>query len=97
MVWMRVVPSRRGRLVDLQNGAPALAWINRLMRPAVVIAGHQEPVPMHRCHNVERILDRHLHLIAAAQADDRPKDGCRVAIGPGRFSFNEGVPTGCDF
>ena len=82
---MRMEPKRRGRLVDGQNRTPTIAWMNKLLRPAVVIAGHQEPMPMNRCDKVERIFDRHLHFIAAAQADDWPKDRCRVAIGPVGF------------
>src|SRR5258708_26943332 len=67
------------------------------MRPAVNMSRHQKPVPMYGRVKVKRILDRHLHLIAAAQADDRSKDWSRVAIGPCRLALEEGVPSGPDF
>jgi hypothetical protein len=46
--------------------------------------------------DVKRILDRHLHLVAAAQTDDRAKHGRRVAVGPRRLAFDERVPSRCD-
>ena len=52
---------------------------------------------MHRRNDIERILDRHRHFIAVAQADDRSEDGCRVAISPRRLARNECMQTGCDF
>jgi len=56
------------------------------MRAAINIAGQQKPMPVYRGVNVERILDRHLHLIAAAHTDHRSKYGCGAAIGPRRLA-----------
>jgi hypothetical protein len=67
------------------------------MRSAVNISGYQKPVPVHGRVNVERILDCHLHLIVPAQADNWPKDGTRIAIGPRRLARDECVPSGRDF
>jgi len=36
------------------------------MRAAIGISGYQKSVPIHCRVEFERILDRHLHLIAAA-------------------------------
>jgi hypothetical protein len=44
------------------------------MRPAVVLPGDQEPVPVHGCVNVESIINRYLYLITAAYAKDWPQD-----------------------
>src|SRR5450755_3092689 len=63
------------------------------MRAAIDVPGHQKSVPMHRCVDIKRILDRHLHLVAAAQPDDRTKDGRRVAVGPRRLALDERVPS----
>jgi hypothetical protein len=72
-------PKGRGWLVDLQNWTPALAWTDKLLRPAIIGAWHQETVPMHRGYDVEFILDRHLHFVAAAKANDRAKNRPCVA------------------
>jgi hypothetical protein len=45
------------------------------MRPAISISGHQKPVPVYCRVNVKRILDPYLHLVTAAHADNRSKDG----------------------
>ena len=71
---MRMVPKRRGCLIDLQNWTPRITSVDKLLRPSVNVAGYQEPVPVYRGDSVERVFNRHLHLIAAAQANDRSKD-----------------------
>ena len=71
---MRMKPKRRGRLIDLQNWTPCTASVNKLLRPSINVTRYQEPVPMYRRDSVERVFNRHLNFIAAAQANDRPKD-----------------------
>ena len=66
------------------------------MRAAIDISRHQKSVPMYCRVDVKRILDRHLHLVTAAQTNDRAKDGRRVAVGPRRLAFDERVPSRCD-
>lgn len=44
------------------------------MGAAVEVPGHQKPVPMYCRIDVERILDGHLRLVAAAQAEGRTKN-----------------------
>jgi hypothetical protein len=43
------------------------------------------------------ILDDHLHFVAAAQANNRSEDRCRVAVGACRLSGDEGVLAGRGF
>jgi hypothetical protein len=66
------------------------------MRPTIDFSGHQKSMPVHGRVNVERILDRHLHLVAAAQPDGWSKDRSRVAIGQRRLALDECVPSGGD-
>jgi len=82
----RMVPKRRGRLINLQNRAPAFARMDKLLRSAVIVAGHHEAMPMHRRDGVERIFNRHLHFIAAAI---NSFDENRPAVGGG----DEGVAS----
>src|SRR5262245_30682563 len=59
---MRVIPQRRGRLVDLPGRRPGRARLDRLMRPAVGGRRQVRAVPMHRGHLGQLIpyVDRYL-------------------------------------
>ena len=93
---VRMKPKRCGSLVDLQNRTPRVARLNKLLWPAVIVAGDQKSMPMNGCDHIERILNRDLHFVASAQADNRSKDRARVAIGERWLSLDEGVPPGDD-
>ena len=40
-VWVRMEPKRCGGLIDLQYRPPALAGLNKLLRPTVILARHE--------------------------------------------------------
>ena len=87
-------PKCRGGLIDLQHWPPAFARLNELLRPAVIVTGHQKPVPVHRRGGIEMVLHDHFDFIAATHADNRAQDWCRVAICSCRLSFDKSMLSG---
>jgi hypothetical protein len=75
-------------LVDLQHRSPALAGLNKLLRAAVIVTGHQKPVPVDRRGGIETVLHDHFGFITATYADGRSQDRRRIAIYARRLSFD---------
>jgi hypothetical protein len=90
---MRVKPGGRRRLVDLEDRTPCASRLDDLMWPAIEIAGHREPVPVHGRAAIESILDRHFHIVTVADPNDRSEDGCRISVRGRRLSLDKFVPA----
>ena len=68
---MRVVPQRSGLLMDREAGGPRLPWLDSLMRSAVHASGNMHPVPVHRRHLIQVVLDDQIDIFASTQAQRR--------------------------
>ena len=77
---VRVIPERRGRLIDLPARRPSGARRDHLMRAAVHPRRQVHAVPMHRGRLADRVLDVHEHPLAAPGAQRRPEVGAVHAV-----------------
>lgn len=73
-MWVRMEPKCCAGLIDFQHQVPDIAWFDGLLRPPVIVAGHEEAMSMHGGERVERVFDGYLHFIAAPHANDWSKN-----------------------
>jgi len=90
-VRMRVVPERRGRLVDEPLGRPGGAGRHHLVRAAVHRRGQVHAVPMHRGRLVERVAHLDAHPFAAIRDERRAEV---AAVEPPGVARHAGLELG---
>ncbi len=72
-VRVRVVPERRGLLVDVPFGRPCSARVDHLVRAAVHLGGKVHAVPVHGRGLVERVGHVDPHALATVGDERRPE------------------------
>lgn len=91
-VRVRVIPERRGGLVDLPAGGPARTRLDHLVRTPGGVGRQVHPVPVHGCRLVEPVLEVDRHLLAARGPQRRSEVGAvepQVSVfSPGRSSLS---------
>ena len=68
---MRVVPQRRGLLIDLKAGSPRFSWLDFLMWCAVHASGNVHSVPVHCRYFIQVVLDGQIDIFASTQSHRR--------------------------